>query len=234
MSNHFHLVLRYDPQANKEWSDEEVVDRWLQVVPPNDGHGRILFDRIPERRLQMLEEPAAINHAREQLGSLSTFMKFLKQPIATAANREDQCSGHFFEERFYSGALLTAEAVVASMAYVDLNPIRAKIADTLEQSDFTSIQERIHINHPDSLQAAIAPLVSGLEETRRDLPITLKTYLNILRAQIQATQVDPTSQSMAAKIASVGKYQRAHGNEPALKHWLGERQMRNLEKALPT
>ncbi len=53
-------------------------------------------------------------------------MKHLKQPIFYQANREDKCSGHFFEGRFYSGALLDENAVTAAMAYVDLNPIRAR------------------------------------------------------------------------------------------------------------
>jgi putative transposase len=52
-------------------------------------------------------------------------MKHLKQPIAYQANREDRCSGHFFEGQFYSGALLDENAVVAAIAYVGLNPMRA-------------------------------------------------------------------------------------------------------------
>mgnify|MGYP006085397397 FL=1 len=71
--------------------------------------------------------PERLVHARQTLGSLSMFMKHLKQPIAYQANKEDRCSGHFFEGRFYSGALLDENAVIAAMAYVDLNPIRAKI-----------------------------------------------------------------------------------------------------------
>ena len=79
------------------------------------------------RREILLQMPEKLLHARQTLGSLSMFMKHLKQPVAYQANKEDGCSGHFFEGRFYSGALLDENAVVAAMAYVDLNPVRARI-----------------------------------------------------------------------------------------------------------
>ena len=67
----------------------------------------------------------------------------LNEKIARAANKEDECTGHFWESRYKSQALLDEKAVLSCMAYVDLNPVRAGMADTPELSDYTSIQLRI-------------------------------------------------------------------------------------------
>jgi hypothetical protein len=70
-------------------------------------------------------------------------MQQLNQVIARQANIEENCTGRFWEGRFKSQPLLTEEALLTAMVYGDLNPIRAKMADTPEQSKHTSIKERI-------------------------------------------------------------------------------------------
>ncbi len=45
--------------------------------------------------------------------------------------------------RFKSQALLNEQAVLACMAYVDLNPVRSGLCDSLPDSKFTSAQQRI-------------------------------------------------------------------------------------------
>ena len=91
-------------------------------------------------------------------------MKHLKQPIARRANLEDDRTGHFFEQRFYSGALLTEEALIAAMAYIDLNPVRAKLAKRIEEIRDTSIGERLQVNSAEALADYLRPVLSGLDD----------------------------------------------------------------------
>ncbi|AKS42556.1 transposase [Wenzhouxiangella marina] len=142
MSNHFHIVLSTDPQEAQLWSDEEVADRWLRVFP---GALSRTTDKKQRERIAyaLIADPKRHQQIRARLGSLSWFMRALNEPIARMANKEDGCSGRFWEGRFKCQALLEEQAVVSAMAYVDLNPVRAKMADTLEHSDHTSIQARL-------------------------------------------------------------------------------------------
>ena len=80
---------------------------------------------------------------RKCLMGLSWFMKCLNKHIAHMANMEDNITSHFRESRFKSQTLLDEHALLTCIAYVDLNPIRAAMAKTPEESDYTSIQTRI-------------------------------------------------------------------------------------------
>jgi hypothetical protein len=154
MSNHFHVVLHVNPGEAQSLSDEEVARRWLTAFPGplkrNDSQ------EMAERfELAILGNPERLTELRRRLGSLSWFMKALNEPIARQANREDGCKGKFWEGRFKCQALLEEHAVLSCMAYVDLNPARAAMCDTLEDSDHTSIQRRLR--ERDSLSAKIKP-----------------------------------------------------------------------------
>jgi hypothetical protein len=93
--------------------------------------------------------------------------------------------GHFFEGRFYSGALLSEQAVLAAMAYVDLNPVRAKICEAIDGYAHTSAYRRLqHLeNSPERLQELMRPLVSGISNPLGPKPqlMILEDYIRHLR-----------------------------------------------------
>ena len=240
MSNHFHLVLYYDPLACDSWSDEEVAQRWTAAFPPrvtdNDPIGRA--DRLQWQQQALLESADRLHAARRCLGSLSAFMKHLKQPIAWRANREDGCTGHFFEGRFYSGALLSENAVLAAMAYVDLNPVRAKIAKAIEQCRDSSIGARLKEleNTPARLKKALVPLASGIGEVATRLSMTLADYIDHLKILIPSKESsqspDPQSRWFA-RVATIKKRQRAYGRSDELKIWSSHHGHKRIGVALP-
>ena len=152
MSNHTHVVVRVDPRAARAWSSEEVARRWVRLGVTRNSAPRDPA-RIEMREQALLADPERVEEIRQRLGSLSWFMRFLNECIAREANAEDDCTGRFWEGRFKCQALLDEPAVLACMAYVDLNPIRAGLCDTLTESDFTTIQRRSRLLSSERLEA---------------------------------------------------------------------------------
>ena len=186
MSNHYHLVLHVDQVRAATLSELGVVERWSKVfgVPT-------LIQRWKEGVAGEVESDAAlkiIEEWRTRLIDVSWFMRCLNESLARRANAEDRCTGRFWEGRFKSQALLDEAGLLTAMAYVDLNPIRAGIAETPEDSQFTSICARIHALKPrDRQEAKRAPLIPArrLMPFRNEAPSSVSSLPAALSDYIQ-------------------------------------------------
>lgn len=150
MHNHYHIVLRVNKEKSKDLKFHEVIQRWKGMFKGNALSEQYLKDPDSLSDFQTGELIQHIEVWRERLYDISWFMRCLNEYIARTANFEDKCKGRFWEGRFKSQALLDEKSVLACMAYVDLNPIRANVANSIEEADFTSISKRLSIkNAPD-------------------------------------------------------------------------------------
>lgn len=208
MSNHYHLVLRVEPERVEAWQDEDIVDRWLKLCP-----GPACIARNTKlsqlHRSQLLQDAKRIKQLRHRLSSLSWFMRFINEPLARMANKEDGCTGRFWEGRFRSQLLLDEAAVLAAMVYVDLNPVRAGMADKVEDSEHTSLRRRLLNGSPESRVIAInadagPPALAVL---------TLREYLSLVHwtARYQSHYRRAPAESLPELVGvpaiSVGKFQ---------------------------
>ena len=143
LSNHLHLIFRTRPDVVESWSDKDVVRRWLTITKlakSQDGQPK------PPSKARMAMErvlPGRVKQIRENLSNPSWFMGILSEYIGRRSNREDDCTGHFWEDRFDCRELADEAAILVCGIYVDLNQIRAGEAPTPETSTHTSAYDRI-------------------------------------------------------------------------------------------
>jgi REP element-mobilizing transposase RayT len=181
MSNHYHVVLHINAAQAQTWSDTEVIERWHQLFA-----GNLLSQRHHKGEALSVAERKGLATVvatwRSRLMDISWFMRILNESIARQANSEDQCSGRFWEGRFKTQALLDEAALATCMAYVDLNPIRARMATTPETSDHTSIQQRINNTTQHKQQpTALYPFVGNPSKSMPEgLPFRFKDYLELV------------------------------------------------------
>ena len=170
LSNHYHLVLKVN--STEHWDEKRVLIHWSSISAIIPLCQRFLKgEHLSKAELNMVY--LKTDEYRKRLMSISHFMQLLNQYIARQANIEDNVTGHFWQSRFKSQALLDERALLTCMAYVDLNPIRAAMAQTPEDSDYTSIQERI--------KAKKSPLLNlGFDDG--DIPFGLGDYCALVDA----------------------------------------------------
>ena len=141
MSNHIHLILRSRPDIVRGWSDKEIAERWLRLCPPRKN-GKPTTPS-PSDVSMIVNDPRRVAELRLRLSDVSWWMRFTAQKIAQQANKEDHCTGRFWEGRYRAQLLLDEPSILACAIYVDLNPIRAAIAQSLVESEFTGAKARI-------------------------------------------------------------------------------------------
>ena len=183
MSNHTHLVLRINKQKADSLSVKDIIRRWHRLYKGMLLSQRYIDDAesttLSNAEIETVHSLAEIY--RKRLYDISWFMRLLNEYIARRANKEDDCTGHFWEGRFKSQALLDEASLAACMAYVDLNPVRACLADTPEESNHTSIQQRINAAKFNKQPKLLFPFTGNIRANMPDgLPFQLQDYLALV------------------------------------------------------
>lgn len=194
MSNHMHLILRNRPDVVAKWTDQEVAIRWLRVFP-----GRRLEEHLAEPTesdVQMLvNQPERLAVIRERLSDISWFMRALSEPIARIANRQDECTGRFWEGRFKALRIMDETGLLACAMYVDLNPIRAAMVESPDKATHTSAHDRIHAARGKQIDSAAFDLVPITNQEAGDK--IKSTPVAELKKQRQKKKRNPTGRKIA-------------------------------------
>jgi REP element-mobilizing transposase RayT len=189
MSNHMHLILRNRPDVVAAWSDRDVAIRWLRVFP-----GRRLEEHLAEpteNDVNMLvNQPERLTLIRERLSDISWFMRALSEPIARMSNRQDECTGRFWEGRFKAMRIVDEAGLLACAMYVDLNPVRAAMVEKPEQAVHTSAYDRVQGEKGQQIDSAAFDLVPVTTEEAgkaiRETPVAE------LKQKLKAKKRNPT------------------------------------------
>ena len=189
LSNHIHIVLRNRPDVVATWSDEQIAIRWLRVFP-----GRRIEEHLAEPTdndvKTLVRDKKRLAEVKARLSDISWFMRALSEPIARMANRQDECTGRFWEGRFKAQPITDEAGLLACAMYVDLNPIRAAMVDSIEESTHTSAFDRVKGAKGQKVDSAAFDLVPvDREEQAKKLR---ETPVEVLRREKRAKKRNPT------------------------------------------
>jgi len=142
MSNHFHLLVRVPDKAAAPRLTEAVLRKLLKEIYSKDD--LLSAEQDLDRAVAEGEEALAtlLERYEARRHSLPVFMRELKQRFTKWFNRRHSRKGTLWEDR-YRSVLVEGDAstLAAVAAYIDLNPVRAGLADSPEDDPWTGYAE---------------------------------------------------------------------------------------------
>jgi len=124
LDNHFHLLVK--SETGDDISDEELLKKLCKFY--NKSEDFIKFNLV---------------HYRSKLADISDYMKSVKLTFTRWYNKVNDRRGYLWGDRFKSVLVESGEALMNTLAYIDLNPIRAGVVEKPEDYRWSSIGYRI-------------------------------------------------------------------------------------------
>ena len=186
LHNHYHLVLYVDREACMAAPAKDIAKLWHELFSVKEVTQKFIDgDALEPYEVEQVH--TFIDLWRSRLHSISWFMRVLNENISRCANKEGDCTGHFWESRFKSLALLDEQAVLSCMSYCDLNPIRASMAKTPESSEHTSMQMRIdYLQKKSGTDDQVVPIEAGGHEEDNLQSVSLLPFVGNHRLPMPA------------------------------------------------
>ena len=92
LSNHYHIVLHINLSEARQWSQDEVIERWHQLFKGSiQSQQYMAGEPLPMAHHDLLRNQ--VKEWRSRLTDISWFMRILNEKIARQANKEDGCTG---------------------------------------------------------------------------------------------------------------------------------------------
>ena len=177
MGNHFHLLLHVPPRPDNIPVDE--VRRRMQYIYSSKKIAE--FERIIEDRMESGDttyETRFYDEMRQRMYDLSSFVRDVKLRFSKWYNAVQERTGTLWEERFRCSLLEgNGNILMRVAAYIELNPIRADLADQLDQYAWCSYSEALQGGK--QARSGISHLVSPVG-SQTDWNHSLKVYREFL------------------------------------------------------
>ena len=128
MSNHFHILVRV---PKREEIDDNTLLQRVRVLYGEEKFEKLLmqFKQWEDCNLQVRIDEALAKF-RERMYDISEFAKTLKHYASNSYNKRNKHEGTLWSGRFSSTIVEdNQKTLMAVGAYIDLNPVRAKMVD---------------------------------------------------------------------------------------------------------
>ena len=169
MSNHYHLCL----EVSRPTFDIEDLRRRHEIAQSRLANPRQF-------------QPEMANHFYARYTDLSMFMWEINRRMSWTYNRQKGTFGHLWGGRFKNVVIEDGQSILNVLAYIELNPVRAKLEKDPSNFPYSSVG-RIKAELEQNLPAK-APAVSMLN--RIPEAIRAKSYVEWIR-YVASTQREP-------------------------------------------